>query len=155
MAVLYKLPVIFFCENNLYSEMTPLARSHGNVNLSERARGFGLHTESVNGNDPHAVFEVASKAADRGRSGAGPTFVEAMTYRTTGHYQADSGTSYRTKEEVEDWRSRSPILLLRQRIGLMAEEIESEELALVQASVGKALAAPAPGVDQAVTEVFA
>jgi TPP-dependent pyruvate/acetoin dehydrogenase alpha subunit len=109
----------------------------------------------VNGNDPHAVFEVVSKAADRGRQGQGPTFIEAMTYRTTGHYQADSGTAYRTKEEVEDWRSRSPILLLRQRIGAKADEIESEETALVQASVEKALAAPAPQVNESMTEVFA
>ena len=155
MAVLYKLPVIFFCENNLYSEMTPLSRSHGNINLSERARGFGLHTESVNGNDPHAVFEVVSKTADRARQGQGPTFIEAMTYRTTGHYQADSGTAYRTKEEVEDWRSRSPILLLKQRIGAIAEEIEAEELAIVQASVAKALSEPTPNPNQALTEVFA
>jgi TPP-dependent pyruvate/acetoin dehydrogenase alpha subunit len=78
-----------------------------------------------------------------------------MTYRTTGHYQADSGTAYRTKEEVEDWRSRSPILLLRQRIGAKADEIEAEELAVVQASVEKALADPVPAVSESTTEVFA
>jgi acetoin:2,6-dichlorophenolindophenol oxidoreductase subunit alpha len=155
MGVLYKLPVIFFCENNLYSEMTPLTRSHGNRNITERAAGFGIPTEITDGNDPQAVFDSVSTAAERARSGEGPTLIEALTYRTTGHYQADPGTSYRTKEEVEEWRGRSPIERLRTSLESQAEQIDGEELKLVAEAVKKALAAPVPSVNEATTEVFA
>lgn len=155
MAALYRLPVIFFCENNLYSEMTPLSRSHGNTNLTERAKGFGIETAVTDGNDPHAVFKTVEEAVKRARKGSGPTFIEAMTYRTTGHYQADSGTSYRNKEEIDLWRTKSPILALQTKLGKIATKIDEEELALVNAAVEKALASPPPTPDQANTEVFA
>jgi pyruvate dehydrogenase E1 component alpha subunit len=155
MAALYTLPVIFLCENNLYSEMTPLERSHGNTNLKERAKGFGLNVDEVDGNDPIAVFKCMSKAVKKARTGGGASFIEAFTYRTTGHYQADPGTSYRTKEEVEEWRAKSPITTYAKKLGSAAAIIEKEESALIRIAVEKALNAPAPDPSQAATEVFA
>lgn len=155
MAVLYRLPVIFFCENNLYSEMTPLSRSHGNPVMTERARGFGLPTATTDGNDPFAVYATVIEAVVRARNGDGPTFIEALTYRTTGHYQADPGTSYRTKEEVETWRARSPIERLRQSLGEEATAIDQEENERVAKAIERALADPVPAPEEAFTAVFA
>ena len=155
MAVLYKLPLIILCENNLYSEMTPLARSHGDVDLCKRASGFGLATAKVDGNDPVAVFQVVSEAVLRGRSGEGPTFIEAATYRTIGHYQADPGTSYRSVEEIDEWRAKSPIVAYERRLGAMATQIKAEQSKIVKDCFAKALAAPGPDSAEAETEVFA
>lgn len=154
MASLYSLPVIFFCENNLYAEMTPLERSHGNTDLCERARGFGIHTDTCDGNDPFEVFETVEKAVSRARKGKGPTFIEASTYRTVGHYQADPGTAYRTAEEVQEWREKDPIERLRPKVK-KSSEIEEAELSTIAEIVKKAVAAPLPSADQALTEVFA
>ncbi|MCU0316946.1 MAG: thiamine pyrophosphate-dependent dehydrogenase E1 component subunit alpha [Fimbriimonadaceae bacterium] len=155
MAALYQLPVIFLCENNLYAEMTPLHRSHGNVNLLERASSYGMDAIQVDGNDPFKVYEVVKKAVDLGRSGGGPTFIEALTYRTVGHYQADAGTSYRTLEEIEEWRQNSPIKRLSARIGPDAEKIIDEADELVHEAVERALGSPDPDPATALQGVFA
>lgn len=144
MAALYKLPVIFLCENNLYAEMTPLERSHGNTDLSARIRSFGIRTKTCNGNDPFAVHNVMQQAVEHARAGEGPTFIEAMTYRTIGHYQADPGTAYRTQAEVDEWKERSPILRMASMVGADAEKIKEEESALVAAAIESALKEPDP-----------
>lgn len=153
MAALYSLPVIFFCENNLYAEMTPLERSHGNTNLGERAKGFGIHTDSCDGNDPFDVFQMVEKAVSRARKGKGPTFIEAATYRTVGHYQADPGTSYRSEEEVQEWREKDPIERLRSKVK-HADSVEESEVAMVADLIRGAVSAGVPDADQALTEVF-
>lgn len=154
MAALYRLPVIFFCENNLYAEMTPLERSHGNTNLCERAGSFGIATSTCDGNDPKAVHKVMVEAVTRARKGEGPTFIEAHTYRTIGHYQADPGTAYRTVEEVDAWRQKDPIERLRGKVK-GADAIESEEQAMVKELIQKAVDSPSPDPSVALTEVFA
>lgn len=155
MAALYKLPVIFLCENNLYAEMTPLDRSHGNTNLVQRVESFGIRCEQVDGNDPEAVYETMFRAVTKARHGAGPSFIEAVTYRTIGHYQADPGTAYRTAEEVSEWRKKSPILVYEELLGAEAETIRAEEGERVSNAVQRALKAPDPGIELALTEVFA
>ncbi len=155
MAVLYQLPLIILCENNLYSEMTPLSRSHGDVNLAGRAAGFGLNTAQVDGNDPEAVYQVMSEAVNRARTGGGPTFIEAATYRTIGHYQADSGIGYRTAEEVEAWRAKSPLDRWAAKLGKRAPAIAAEEQAVVRAVFEEVLALPGPDPLAAGTQVFA
>lgn len=155
MAVLYQLPLIILCENNLYSEMTPLERSHGSTNLIARAAGFGLSTGQVDGNDPEAVFEVMTQAVDRARSGGGPTFIEAATYRTIGHYQADPGTSYRSAEEIEAWRKKSPIDHLEQKLGTRADAIRAEVETEVKTCFERVIASASPSPDTAGTGVFA
>ena len=152
---LYRLPVIFLCENNLYAEMTPLERSHGNTALTERAASYGIEVDNVDGNDPFAVFEVVQMAVNRARKGGGATFIEAATYRTIGHYQADPGTAYRTAEEVESWRNRSPVAALETKLGAKAAKIRAEEDAIVQSAIKKALDAPLPQTEEALTGVFA
>jgi acetoin:2,6-dichlorophenolindophenol oxidoreductase subunit alpha len=155
MAALYKLPVIFLCENNLYAEMTPLERSHGNVNLQERVAAFGIRTDGCNGNDPLEVYETVYRAVQYARSGKGPSFIEAKTYRTIGHYQADPGTSYRTTEEIQEWRQRSPVDALANELGERAEAIRIEEEDRVRAAIERALQAPDPDPANALSEVFA
>lgn len=155
MAALYKLPVIFLCENNLYAEMTPLERSHGNTDLCGRVASFGIKTDKCDGNDPFLVYETVSRAVERARKGDGPTFIEALTYRTTGHYQADAGTAYRTAEEVAAWRDKSPIAKLEKVLGKAAEPIATEEDERVALAVQSALKEPDPDLSAALTEVFA
>ena len=155
MAALYKLPVIFLCENNLYAEMTPLERSHGNTDLCARVASFGIKTDKCDGNDPFLVYETMSRAVERARKGDGPTFIEAMTYRTIGHYQADPGTQYRTAEEIAQWREKSPILKMEKVLGNAAEAIREEEETRVAEAMKRALAQPDPSPTAALTEVFA
>lgn len=109
MAALWDLPVVFVCENNLYSEMTPLHESVKNQNLWERGAGYGIEGVVVDGNDLAAVYEVARNAIEKARAGKGPTLIEALTYRTVGHMYGDSET-YRTRDEVDEWRKKDPIL---------------------------------------------
>ncbi|MEQ1932580.1 MAG: dehydrogenase E1 component subunit alpha/beta, partial [Fimbriimonadaceae bacterium] len=108
-AGLYQLPMIFLCENNLYAEMTPLSGSSGQTDLASRAAGYGFDGVRVDGNDVVAFHKVLDSAVAKARKGGGPTLIEAMTYRTCGHYQLDPGTTYRSKEEVAEWETKSPM----------------------------------------------
>ena len=112
-AALMKLPLLLICENNLYSEMTPIERSTSVTNLCDKARGFGIEAVKIDGNDVQLVFDTVSRAANSARSGTGPVFIECMTYRISGHYHLDPGTGYRTKEEVEEWAWKDPLLRVR------------------------------------------
>lgn len=149
MAAMYKLPAIFLCENNLYAEMTPLERSHGNTNLTERVGSYGIATAQIDGNDPVAVFEVMTEAVSRARTGEGPTFIEAHTYRTIGHYQADPGTAYRTQEEIDEWRSKNPVARYEAMLGEKATAIRNEVEEHVESVIKKVLASPLPTWDVA------
>ncbi len=128
LAAIWKLPVVFFCENNLYSEMTPIRDTVAADSLASRAGAFGLATAVVDGYDPLAVYETTLAAVERARAGGGPTFIEAMTYRLVGHMVGDS-EPYRTKEEVAEWRARDPITVFPRRLveefGISAEQIKT------------------------------
>jgi pyruvate dehydrogenase E1 component alpha subunit len=124
LAGLWKLPLIFFCENNLYGEGTPQAKQAPIADLSRRAEGYGFPGVIVDGNDVLAVYEATQAAAERARADEGPTFIEGKTYRFRGHYEGDPMV-YRTKEELESWRQRDPIVALRRR--LVDDEVASEE----------------------------
>lgn len=160
MAALWKLPVIFLCENNLYAEMTPLDRSSAVTELCSRMAAYGIPAHQIDGNDPIAVYEAVSSAAVRARSGKGPTFIEALTYRTCGHYQADAET-YRTKEEIRTWETKSPIS--RFEIVLKAKKVTDGELEVLQAAALEevnlacdwALKCPAPAPETRFQDVFA
>lgn len=109
LAALWDLPLLLVCENNLYAEMTPLDESVKNQNLAQRAAAFGMDAAQVDGNDVGAVHEAAASAVGRMRRGGGPIFLEMMTYRLHGHMHGDK-ESYRSKEEVAEWRrERDPI----------------------------------------------
>lgn len=147
MAALYKLPAIFLCENNRYAEMTALEHSSAVTQLCGRVAAYGIATQQVDGNDAFAVHRAMLSAVERARTGGGPTFIEAMTYRTCGHYQNDPGTGYRTKAEVLDWAKRSPFIRFAADSGLAKRELEAIDaraVAEVEQAIQAALAAPAP-----------
>jgi pyruvate dehydrogenase E1 component alpha subunit len=111
MAAIWKLPVIFVCENNGYGMSTSTERSTAVHNIAERAAGYGIPGVIVNGNDFSAVAEASQAAVERARRGEGPTLIESKTYRYRGHSKSDRNR-YRTKEEIEDWMTnRDPIML--------------------------------------------
>ena len=160
LAAAWKAPVVFFCENNLYSEMTPISAMIGTATLAERAAGFGWTTMTVDGYDPIAVYETTSRAVDHARNGGGPVFIEAMTYRLFGHMVGDS-EPYRTKEEVAEWRAKDMITTFPQR--LIAEfGFSQAEIDAIQAEVAAemeeikrfALESPWPDVSEIEANVF-
>ncbi len=117
LAATLSAPVVFVCENNLYATSTPLATSTRNTRIASRAAAYGIPGETVDGNDVLAVHRVMGKAAARAREGQGPTLIEARTYRTVGHHEGEplAGT-YRSQEEIDQWKRKCPILRLGRRL---------------------------------------
>jgi acetoin:2,6-dichlorophenolindophenol oxidoreductase subunit alpha len=118
-STLWQLPVIFVCENNLFSEFTP-SREVTAGRIADRARAFQMPTREVDGNDVVDVWQAAREAVQRGRAGGGPSFIEARTYRIQGHFEAESfilaGNRYREDAEIEEWRARDPLDRARERL---------------------------------------
>jgi TPP-dependent pyruvate/acetoin dehydrogenase alpha subunit len=115
MAAVWKAPVVFVVENNLYGEYSPLHETTAVTDLASRATGNGLEGVTVDGQDVEAVHAVCSRAVARARSGGGPTLVEAKTYRYRGHSRTDPA-KYRASEEVDAWKARDPIRILAGRL---------------------------------------
>lgn len=110
-------PIVFVCENNLYATSTPLQASTRNMDIASRASGYGISGTTVDGNDVLAVHRVMEEAADRARTGHGPTLIESRTYRTVGHHEGEPlvGT-YRTQDELDEWKKKCPIQRMRQHL---------------------------------------
>ena len=116
MAAVWKLPVVFVCENNLYMEYTPISAVTPVHNpAADRAAAYGLERILVDGNDADVMYATAQAAIDKARQGGGPSLIEALTYRHHGHSRADPG-KYRPAEEVEAWLKKDPIPMYRQRL---------------------------------------
>jgi TPP-dependent pyruvate/acetoin dehydrogenase alpha subunit len=115
LASIWKLPVVFVCENNLYATETPFAKVTLNTDVASRGAAYGIPGVSVDGNDVVAVYEAAGEAIRRARSGGGPTLIECRTYRPLGHFEGDPGIGYRSKEEIAEWKQRDPINRIRER----------------------------------------
>lgn len=128
LAALWKLPVIFVCENNRYGMGTPVKRAVAlYTDVAETARSYGITAERVDGMDVLAVRSTMQKAAEQVRAGHGPWFIEAMTYRFMGHSMADPAHGhYRTKEEVEEHRKRDPLLVLKQTMVNQSLAVEAD-----------------------------
>jgi TPP-dependent pyruvate/acetoin dehydrogenase alpha subunit len=148
-AVVRELPAIFVCENNLYGEFTSMAKVTAGGDIAARARGYGMPSESVDGNSVGAVVDAASKAATHAREEGGPAFLECMTYRQLGHSKSDPA-KYRPAEELEAWLARDPIELERTRLleslGVGSDriaELEAEVAEELDLAIENALAAPA------------
>jgi TPP-dependent pyruvate/acetoin dehydrogenase alpha subunit len=161
LAAIWSLPVIFFCENNLYSEMTPIRAMVKLECLADRAAGYGIPAVTVEGYDPLAVYETTLAAVEKARAGGGPTFIEAMTYRLVGHMIGDS-EPYRTKEEVAQWRARDTIVAFPQRLeaefGVPAARIravEAEVAAEIEGIVRFAQESPWPEPSEVTEDVWA
>lgn len=116
LASIWKLPVLFVCENNQYATEVPFSEASGSPDVAARAGCYGLPGVLVDGNDAIAVFEAARDAVARARQGDGPTLLECRTYRTRAHAEGMGDFTYRTREEVEQWKARCPIRRHRQRI---------------------------------------
>jgi pyruvate dehydrogenase E1 component alpha subunit len=151
-AQVWKLPVIFILENNLYSEMTPIAAMVGDgVVLHERASAYGMRSAVADGMDVQAIQAAVGDAAEHARNGGGPTLLEAQTYRYCGHMTGDP-EPYRTPDEVEQWRTRDPLGTTRARLlesGVAEAQIADTESAVVAELDGaraEAQAAPEPNV---------
>jgi pyruvate dehydrogenase E1 component alpha subunit len=157
----WKLPVLFICENNFYMEYTPIgAVTAAEHPAADRAPAYGIPAEVIDGNDVTVVFEAVTNAARRAREGGGPTVIEAETYRHHGHSRTDPAT-YRPKEEVERWLKRDPLDLARAR--LEAQGVDPEQIRAVDeratehvaAAVDAAKNAPDADPDEAFTDVWA
>ena len=163
LAQLWKLPVIYVCENNMYNEYTHCSETTAGDMLA-RPKAFGVAAERANGQDVQEVHEAALRAVERGRSGHGPTFLLCDTYRYRGHHVGDIAREYyRPKSEEQQWMSeRDPIALLTTR--LMAERvadqsaldrITAELTSVMDEAVASAIAAPYPTVDEVNEDVYA
>jgi acetoin:2,6-dichlorophenolindophenol oxidoreductase subunit alpha len=160
-AGVWKLPVIFFCENNLYGEGTAIARCTPITELALRAQSYGFPGVVVDGNDVLAVYEAVAEARRRAVSGQGPTFIEAKTYRLRGHFEGDPQV-YRTQDEIEAWRKRDPIPTFRKKLldsGVFddgeLEDMLGQVLMQLDDAVSFAAGAEKPQSDDALAGVYA
>jgi 2-oxoisovalerate dehydrogenase E1 component len=143
-AAVQRAPVVFVCENNLYATATPLRTVTLNTEIASKAAAYGMPGVAVDGNDVFAVWLAMKEAAERARSGDGPTLLECKTYRTVGHHEGDPvvGT-YRTQEEIDSWVERDPVEMWRRRLiedfGVASPEELAEIDARIEAEIKDAL----------------
>lgn len=129
LASIWKLPVIFYCENNMYGMSMSMKRHMNIENIADRAASYGIPGYIIDGNNPIEVFTTMKEAADYVREGKGPVLVESKTYRWLGHSKSDANV-YRTKEEIEEWKKHCPIIYLKNYLleNGLATEKELDEL---------------------------
>jgi TPP-dependent pyruvate/acetoin dehydrogenase alpha subunit len=159
-AAIWDLPVIFVCENNLYAASTPVSMVVKTATVADRARAYGIPSVTIDGNDVLAVYQATRQAAERARRGAGPTFIECLTYRQCGHSRSDPRT-YRAKEEEAAWKLKDPIDTYRAWLtqtqpgaAEALEVIQAEVTATIQAAIDFAETSPLPDPADIYTDVF-
>lgn len=162
MATAWNLPAVFVCENNMYATEVPFSYASRSASVASRACGYNLPGVEVDGNDVLAVRQAAGEAVQRARAGAGPTLIEAHTYRTRAHSEGMRDSGYRTQEEVEAWKQRDPIklfkaLLIERRLAEAGEieALEAQALRLAEDAAQQARQAPLPDPSTATLHVFA
>jgi pyruvate dehydrogenase E1 component alpha subunit len=144
MAAVFKVPVVFFCQNNHYAISVPYTKQTAAPTVAQKALAYGMFGVQVDGNDVFAVYRVTKEALERARTGHEPTLIEADTYRVTDHTTSDDARRYRTDAEVEVWRHRDPIERLATYMtarGLLDETGAAEVLAEADRQVAEAVAA--------------
>lgn len=160
MAAVWKLPVVFVCENNKYGMSTSTERSTAVKNIADRSASYSMPGVTVDGNDFSAVAEAVDAAVERARSGEGPSLVENVTYRWRGHSKSDRNR-YRTKEEIAEWMERDPIaamaaMLIDHKIidqdGVAA--LEAETTQIIKDAITFASGSPDPDVSEATRDVY-
>jgi TPP-dependent pyruvate/acetoin dehydrogenase alpha subunit len=163
LAALWKLPVIFVCENNLYALSTPVREAISVVKISDRASAYGIPGMTIDGNDIIAVYTKMVEAVERARAGEGPTLLDCITYRFFGHFTGDpgKGIAYRSKEEMGQWLERCPIkrfwerLIKEKRITeKRAKTMEANVTASIEAAVQFAKESPLPLPEEALQDLF-
>ncbi|MFN4227830.1 MAG: thiamine pyrophosphate-dependent dehydrogenase E1 component subunit alpha [Candidatus Ratteibacteria bacterium] len=160
MASLWKLPVIYICENNKYAMSVSVERSHAVKDLTKKALAFDMPAENVDGQDVLAVREVVSKWVNYAREGNGPSFIVANTYRYYGHSRSDPRV-YRTREEEKFWKERDPIVIFSNKmkeLGILTEEeinqIEEEVKKEIEEAVDFAIKSPYPEPEELYTDLY-
>jgi pyruvate dehydrogenase E1 component alpha subunit len=160
MASVWKLPVIFACENNLYAMGTCQTRIMNIKNISDRAAAYGIPGVCVDGNDVLAVFEATQRAVERARKGDGPTLIECKTYRHKGHSRVDPAR-YRPKKEVDEWMAKDPIKRFKEELlktstldDAEIQQVEKEVSTEVEEAVKFALESSYPAPEQALEDVY-
>src|SRR5262245_32036637 len=161
MAALWRLPVVFLCENNRWASTTAHALSAAGGSIAARAAAYGIPGASVDGNDVLAVREAVSRAAERARRGEGPSLLEAHTIRWVGHFEGDS-QAYRPRDEAAEGRRRDPIARLARMLEARdlldaghAERVRAQITAEIDDAVAHAEASPLPKPEDALTDLFA
>jgi pyruvate dehydrogenase E1 component alpha subunit len=160
MASIWKLPVVYVCENNLYGEYSPLATTTPIERLADRAASYGMPGVTIDGNDIGVVHETIASAVARARAGEGPTLVEALTYRHKGHSRSDPA-AYRPEGELEAWMERDPIVLHERALieaGVeqsRCEAIRTQAEADVTAALERAMSWAEPSPESRLEHVFA
>jgi TPP-dependent pyruvate/acetoin dehydrogenase alpha subunit len=161
MAAIWKLPVVYVCENNQYAMSFPVKKAFAIERISDRAAAYGMPGETVDGNDLLAVYEAVRRAVVRARAGEGPSLVENLTYRWRGHSKSDANR-YRTREEIAAWQEKCPIKRFRSHLiqeGELTEQeasrLEREAYAAVDSAVEFAELCPEPEVSTIEEGVYA
>ena len=163
LASVWRLPVVFVCENNLYGISVGQEKHQAIKDIADRAVAYAMEGEVVDGMDAVAVFEASKKAVRRARSGQGPTLIECKTYRYRGHHEGDPnmGTRYRTREEIEAWKRKDPLdrmteLLLSRKAVTKSQlsEINRDVTEQVKGAVSFALESPSPEPQELYEEVY-
>lgn len=139
LAAIWRLPVVFLCENNCYAMSSPACCMVSVRQIAERAAGYGIPGVTVDGNDVDVVRDTVAQAVTRARSGDGPTLIEAMTYRQLGHSRGDLRL-YRTREEEAEWAKRDPITRLVERL-IARQELTAEQFAQLTEEITREVAA--------------
>jgi pyruvate dehydrogenase E1 component alpha subunit len=161
MAGVFRLPVVFICQNNQWAISVPRDRQTASKTLAQKANAYGFEGIQVDGNDIFAVYKAASEALKKAREGGGPTFIECLTYRISDHTTADDATRYRPQAEVEAWKARDPVLRLKifmEKNSLWTEkyqrDVEEESNVAVSEAVKLAEAAEPPGPEDMFTYTY-
>ena len=161
LASVWKLPVIFCCENNQYAESTPVEYALSTAHVADRAAGYDMPGIHVDGMDVFAVYDAAKQAVERARAGEGPSLLECLTYRYYGHTVFDNPLSYRTKEEEEYWRGRDPLKIFRETVipqgditGEELDQIDREAADLMEEAVKFADESPLPDTSELYDDVY-
>jgi 2-oxoisovalerate dehydrogenase E1 component len=157
MASIWKLPVLFVCENNQFATEVPFSYASGIPQVGRRAASYGMEGVELDGNDAVAIAAAAAQAVARARAGQGPTLLECRTYRTRAHSEGMGDFTYRTREEVEQWKTRCPLLKMRTDHSHLAAQfaaIDAEVAQLVAESRNRAEADLPPRAEDAATHVY-
>ena len=163
LAAIWKLPVIFVCENNQYALSTPIREAISVSRISDRAAAYGIPGMSIDGNDVIEVYTGMKEAVERAKAGGGPTLLDCVTYRFFGHFTGDPGrgTTYRSKAEMDQWLDRCPIKKFRNKLiqekiltEVMDKKIDTNVMASIEEALQFAKESPLPLPEEATQDVF-
>lgn len=160
LASIWKLPVIFVNENNMYGISMSQERHQNITDVADRANAYGIPGISIDGNDVMAVYEASAEAVKRARAGGGPTLIECKTYRHHGHFEGDPGV-YRSEEEVNEWKKKDPLGRFENQLQEMKiatrneiDQVKAEVKQIIADAVEFAQKSPLPAVEELLTDVY-